>query len=140
MDFIDGVRITLQDMRKTLEGGEAVVLVAVDGDTTVGCVKIEQLETGESEIGMFAVDPDYQSCGVGAALLNAAHQFAEEVLDAKQTVMMVLDNRQDIIGWYQTYGYKLTDDTAPFPEPSVGVGIAKQPLTFVRLRRFVPSR
>ena len=124
MDFIDGVRITLQDMRKTLEGGEAVVLVAVDGDTTVGCVKIEQLETGESEIGMYAVDPDYQSCGVGAALLNAAHQFAEEVLDAKQTVMMVLDNRQDIIGWYQTYGYKLTDDTAPFHEPSVGVGIA----------------
>jgi len=37
--------------------------------------------------------------------------FAQEVLEAKETVMMVLDNRQDILSWYQSRGYVLTQET-----------------------------
>jgi len=71
MEFIDGIRIALDDMGKTL--ADNVVLVAVAGDRIAGCVKIEQLDSGEAEVGMFAVDPEFQSCGVGRALLDAAH-------------------------------------------------------------------
>lgn len=136
MEFIDGIRIALEDMRKTL--ADSVVLVAVHGDRIAGCVKIEQLDSGEAEVGMFAVDPDFQSCGVGRALLDAAHDFAGEVMDAKETVMMVLDNRQDIIAWYQTCGYEPTSETAPFPK-GLNVGVPKRELQFVRLKRQVPA-
>ena len=138
MDFIDGIRISLEDMKKTLEGGEAAVLVAAAGEQLVGCVKIEPLDTGEAEIGMFAVDPDFQSCGVGRALLNAAHEFALEVLEVSETVMMVLDNRQDIIAWYESNGYQVTKETAPFPK-GLNVGVPKRDLQFVRLRRRMPE-
>ena len=111
MDFIDGIRISAEDMRKTLLGGDAAVLVAKHKERLAGCIKVEQLDSGEAEVGMFAVDPDFQSCGVGSALLDAAHDFAEEVLDAKETCMMVLDNRLDIIAWYKQRGYVATDET-----------------------------
>jgi len=51
--------------------------------------------------------------------------------------MMVLDNRQDIIAWYQKCGYLLTDETAPFPK-GLNVGVPKVELQFVRLRRPMP--
>ncbi len=51
--------------------------------------------------------------------------------------MMVLDNRQDIIAWYQKCGYILTDETAPFPK-GLNVGVPKVELQFVRLRRPMP--
>jgi ribosomal protein S18 acetylase RimI-like enzyme len=85
MEFIDGIRIAPEDMVKTLGGGEAAVLVAKHGDRLAGCIKIEQLDSGDAEVGMFAVDPDFQSSGVGRALLDAAHSFAKEVLDVKNT-------------------------------------------------------
>jgi len=110
MDFIDGVRISAEDMRKTLLGNDAVVLVAQHKERLAGCIKIEQLDNGDAEVGMFAVDPDLQSCGLGSALLDAAHHFAEEVLGAKETCMMVLDNRLDILAWYQARGYVVTDE------------------------------
>jgi GNAT superfamily N-acetyltransferase len=72
----------------TLQGNDAVVLVAKHGDRCAGCVKIEELEDGDAEVGMFAVDPDFQSSGIGRALLDAAHNFAKEVLDAKSTGVM----------------------------------------------------
>lgn len=138
MDFIDGIRISAEDMRKTLLGGDAAVLVAKHKERLAGCIKVEQLDSGEAEVGMFAVDPDFQSCGVGSALLDAAHDFAEEVLDAKETCMMVLDNRLDIIAWYKQRGYVATDETAPFPE-GLNVGKPKQKLQFVKLKRQVPA-
>ena len=114
MDFIDGVRISAEDMRKTLQGNDAVVLVAQHKERLAGCIKVEQLDNGDAEVGMFAVDPDLQSCGLGSALLDAAHHFAEEVLGAKETCMMVLDNRLDIMAWYQARGYVVTDEKVFF--------------------------
>jgi len=114
MQFIDGVRISAEDMRKTLQGNDAVVLVAQHKERLAGCIKVEQLDNGDAEVGMFAVDPDLQSCGLGSALLDAAHHFAEEVLGAKETCMMVLDNRLDILAWYQARGYVVTDEKVFF--------------------------
>jgi N-acetylglutamate synthase-like GNAT family acetyltransferase len=115
MDFIDGVRISAEDMRKTLQGDDAEVLVAQHKEQRLaGCIKVEQLDNGDAEMGMLAVDPALQSCGLGSALLDAARHFAEEVLGAKETCMMVLDNRLDILAWYQARGYVITDEKVFF--------------------------
>ena len=53
------------------------------------------------------------ACGCG----GAESDWAEEVLDAKETVMMVLDNRRDIIAWYQSRGYAVTHQTVLTPLP-----------------------
>jgi len=58
-------------------------------------------------------------------------------LPRRPAEMMVLDNRQDIIAWYQKCGYLLTDETAPFPK-GLNVGVPKVELQFVRLRRPMP--
>ncbi|WP_230656059.1 GNAT family N-acetyltransferase [Psychrobacter sp. I-STPA10] len=85
-------------------------------------------------IGMFAVHPEHQGQGVGNTLLQAVETFAHRHLgnghnDSKgkgkgkgkgkpayQLQMSVLEQRPELLAYYQRRGYQLTGKTVPFPE------------------------
>jgi GNAT superfamily N-acetyltransferase len=83
-----GVRITTEELRKLIEDEKNnVILVAKvktpSGSKIVGCCKIsthdKSLQIGDEEkndisvdFGLLAVDPDYQSQGIGTLLYNGA--------------------------------------------------------------------
>ena len=60
---------------RTFDVLAGVNLIAVDGDKLAGLLSIA-IENGEATIVLLSVYPDYQSKGVGGALLTAADQLA----------------------------------------------------------------
>jgi GNAT superfamily N-acetyltransferase len=97
-------------------------------------IQVEPLEAGEAEIGMFSVDPDQQSQGIGRKLLEHAESYAREKLGAKKTVMHVIDIRDDLLTWYVHMGYVKTGVKVPFPV-GANCGDPKMPLQFERIEK-----
>jgi ribosomal protein S18 acetylase RimI-like enzyme len=91
---------------------EALHLVALDGDTVVGCVLFHR--RGDSgRLFQMAVDPSLQGRGLGARLVR--HLEARLAGDGVREV--VLHARDLAIGFYEKLGYE------SFGEPYVEVGI-----------------
>ena len=93
-----------------------------------------------AEFGFFAVDPDVQGEGIGSLLLASAERHAKDTMGVEHATLWVISVRADLIRYYERRGYSRTEETAPFPPPSAGVGIAKRSdLEFVRLVKLLPS-
>lgn len=133
-DLIEGPRISITALAEEVEANSAlaeahaIILVAVDegmdaevvaerGSDVVGCIKVEKLDGGNAEVGLFAVDPSLQSRGAGSLLLGKAEQHAFGVYDVDETVIHVLSPRTDILAWYGRKGYSPNGNTLPFPPP-----------------------
>ncbi len=97
-------------------------------------IQVEPLGPNEAEIGMFSVDPDQQSQGIGRKLLDQAESFAREKLGAKTTVMHVIDIREDLLTWYARMGYEKTGVKVPFPV-GANCGEPKMELQFERIEK-----
>jgi ribosomal protein S18 acetylase RimI-like enzyme len=132
-DLLDGQRVDLSMVTETLADPAAVVLVAVEavtprghhdladagtgaeGRELVGCCEVRADGAGEASFGMFAVDPERQGGGLGAALLEAAEQLAATELGAGHMTMSVIDARAELVAWYERKGYRRTGELRPFP-------------------------
>jgi ribosomal protein S18 acetylase RimI-like enzyme len=65
--------------------------------------------------GMFAIEPGGHGAGLGKAVIAEAERRVQELWDANQMVMTVINLRTALIAWYERRGYKLTGATLPFP-------------------------
>ena len=88
---------------KTFDVLAGVNLIATDGDDLAGLLSVA-VENGEASIVLLSVYPDYQSKGVGGALLQAADELA-----AKRglSFLRVAVTNDDIpqIYFYQRHGF-----------------------------------
>jgi len=108
---------------EVLHSGKRVGAAGIDGSATSvdATASSSSEDDAPAELGMFAVDPDFQSKGVGSRLIKAAHTHIVDVMKCKASCIWVFNIRKDIQTWYQKLGYKLTGEQAPFPN-SGGVG------------------
>ena len=126
-DLIGGQRVDEQMVLDAVSGPDAAVLVLVDdadgraderaGDRgrIVACCELGRPdERGHSLLGMFAVDPELQSAGLGRRTLAAGEHLAAE-WGASAVELHVIDVRHELIEWYRRRGYELTDERLPFP-------------------------
>jgi GNAT superfamily N-acetyltransferase len=124
-DLLDGQRIDLaqvQEMILSKGAAESVILVAENEDTGEldGCVHLEN-QNGQCYLGMLTVKPTLQKKGLGAMLLEEAEAFAE-FWGCAEMCMTVIEQRSELIQWYQKHGYKLTKEKRPFPaDPRFGI-------------------
>lgn len=65
--------------------------------------------------GMFAINPDAHGGGLGKIVITEAERRVQDLWDANQMVMTVINLRAELIGWYERRGYRLTGTTLPFP-------------------------
>ncbi|MBB5638125.1 ribosomal protein S18 acetylase RimI-like enzyme [Pedobacter cryoconitis] len=82
-------------------------------DQLIGCVYLEQKEE-KLYLGMLAVNPEYQSGGIGRLLLQAAEEHAKQI-NCHRIDMTVIRDRVELIAYYQRRGYSLTGESFPFP-------------------------
>lgn len=99
-------------------GKQDTLLLAFADDTVVGTVLIQPKNQlpGEAEIGMFSVSPLHQSRGIGGNLMQNAFLKMRD-LGLNCAMLHVLENRPEILTWYQKLGFVETGEREPFPWP-----------------------
>ncbi|KAI9475501.1 MAG: acyl-CoA N-acyltransferase [Benjaminiella poitrasii] len=119
-DCVNGARVTTEMMETMIRtnGSPNTLLLAFDEGQVVGTIQIQPYEEypGEAEIGLFSVSPNHQSRGIGGRLMQTA--LAEmKTMGFKYAVLHVLENRSDVLTWYNKLGFVETGERIPFVWP-----------------------
>ena len=92
-------------------------------------------------IGMFAVHPELQGQGIGNVILEAAETFAERHLKSSKQpsylTMSILNQRPELLAYYQRRGYQLNGNKMPFPEDGNNGEPKRQDLELLELEKSV---
>lgn len=115
-DLVTGERTDLETLRSLLDGPSRL-LIALDGDTILGCVNVVDRGDGLAYLGLLCVDPLLQAGGIGNQLLATAEAAARDTFAAARIEMTVIDRRAELIAWYLRHGYAPSGETRPFPVP-----------------------
>ncbi|MGP5403805.1 GNAT family N-acetyltransferase [Psychrobacter celer] len=137
-DLVGGIRTTADELAGVIANPKHYVFVYPQTDTgerggkeigeLLGCIAVDiKVETGSDKkshsnkayIGMFAVHPKLQGCGVGNEILQAAETFATRHLtnngQPSRLTMSILSHRPELLAYYQRRGYQLNGNSMPFP-------------------------
>nr|KAJ3420648.1 Retinol dehydrogenase 12 [Polyrhizophydium stewartii] len=131
-DIVSGMRIDLEGVTATIESPNVILLVIEDADEDklIGSIEIEHydadtrtpLHDGRTAdavlLGLFAIEPAYQSRGAGSFLLDAALELARQ-LGKKRAFIWVIHTRAEIIAWYAKRGFTKTDGVVGFVMPDL---------------------
>ncbi|KAI8928711.1 acyl-CoA N-acyltransferase [Entophlyctis helioformis] len=126
-------RIDTDELVDTITGGVIQVLSLKDADTgaVLGTIEIEAYDEAAKEpvhtpgagaahsgvlLGLFAVEPAFQSRGAGSFLVKAALDRARAA-GKTNAYMWVIHSRSELLAWYKRLGFKPTGHTVPFPSP-----------------------
>ena len=135
-DLLDGRRTDADAISAVIAGRDSVMLLAEAGGQLAGCCQLERRPHAEVYFGTFAVQPRGQGQGWGARILAEAERLARDEWGAGTMVMSVLDQRPDLIAWYERRGYRRTGKTTPFPYGDERFGVPKRPgLAFAGLAK-----
>ena len=112
---------THNGQRDGTETGEILACIAVKFERDLNADALP-IALPVAYIGMFAVHPKHQGQGVGDTLLQAVETFAHRHLgndkhkQSYQLQMSVLEQRPELLAYYQRRGYQPTGETIAFPE------------------------
>jgi len=128
--FIDGDRITLEEVLQDLRIGE--FLLAEDAQKLIACVYLEP--RGErTYLGLLSVDPNLQGSGIGSLLMTAAEDRWRE-RKAQYIDILTVSLREELPAFYGKRGYIKTG-TSPFPSDVK----TKLPVHFVHMSKRLDS-
>lgn len=130
--LLDGQRTDPEEVASLTRERLARVLLALQGSELVGCVLVRAdreargLAPVTAHIGMFAVRPTLQARGLGSALLAHAENLARTELSAARAELTVIEQRLDMLAWYERRGYARTGATEPFPYGNPRFGLPRR--------------
>ncbi|MFI6850292.1 GNAT family N-acetyltransferase [Kitasatospora sp. NBC_00085] len=132
-DLLGGRRTDAENVTAAVTHADGVVLLAEHAGELLACCQLER--RGEhAYFGMFSVRPGRQGGGVGRAVLAEAERFAAEEWGAVELEMTVIEQRADLIAWYERRGFSRTGVHSPFPYGDERFGIPLRPdLRFEKL-------
>jgi len=78
-------------------------------------------------LGMLTIRPTLQAAGLGRELLAAAEHDVRTHWGISRMVMTVIEQRGELIAWYERRGYARTGETAEFPYGDPRFGEPKRP-------------
>ena len=113
-DIVAGKRISLEDTKTLIQKDESRMLIASIEGSVVACICLER-KGDKVYIGSFAVAPAYQNMGIGKQVLSQAEEIAVNQMGAKELVMVVISQRQELIEYYERRGYRRTGQTEKYP-------------------------
>lgn len=115
-DLLGGQRIDADMAAEMLaEPGSTVLLVRDESGAALGTVHLRDLGDRTAYFGTFAVSPRAQGRGVGKELMTYAEAFARDRIGAERMRMTVIDQRTELIAFYERRGYVQTGEREPFP-------------------------
>lgn len=113
--IVDGKRVDEDMFKYIVNDPDSVIYAAYGDDKLVGSIQTK-LQGENVYIGLFAVDQQFQSCGIGKGLLEYAQMESLKIWSFKSFVMSVVSGREELIDFYLRRGYEKTDAYLDFPE------------------------
>ena len=134
-DLLGGIRIDRERLETAVGGNGHVVLIHESDDGLVCCVALQK--TGEDcYLGMLTTRPTLQGRGVGRQMIETAEAWAANRWQVRAMHMTVLEQRPELIAWYERRGYRVTTERKPFPYGDERWGLpTRNDLSFVVLRK-----
>lgn len=114
-DLLSGERTDDATLRAMIADPAQILLIAEQGDVTLGCVSLTARGDGLVYLGLLCVDPTRQAGGIGKIIIAAAEQMSRDKLDADRIEMTVIDSRVELIAYYERRGFVRTGERRPFP-------------------------
>jgi GNAT superfamily N-acetyltransferase len=130
-DLLDGTRTDLATLRTALANPAERLLIALDDDTPIGCVEVTDRGDGLAYLGLLCIEPTLQAAGLGKRLIAAAEALARDVFGVSTMEMTVIENRAELIAYYERRGYTPTAERRDFPvavEPPLYMTVLVKPL------------
>ncbi len=124
-DLLDGQRTDAESVADLLTRSDSCVLLAERDSQLIASAHVER-QQDHGYFGMFAVDPLLQGGGVGKAVLAEAERIAREQWQCRAMRMTVIEQRPELVAWYQRRGYRRTGDYQPFPYGDERFGIPRR--------------
>jgi len=133
--LLSGKRIDVIMFRKILDETNSEIYIAKLENNIIGCIQAK-LENQEIHIGLFAVDSNFQSEGIGKRLLEFAESESSKLWKVNSFVMEVISNRKELIEFYIRRGYVNTNLYLDFPESELWNKISDDFKLLVLRKRF----
>lgn len=132
-DLLDGRRTDADAVADIVADPRSDLLLAFGGASLLACAQLER--RGEAAyFGMFSVRPALQGGGIGGKVLAEAERVARVEWGCRRMEMKVIEQRVELIAWYERRGYRRTGAFAPFPYGDERFGVPRRPdLRFVVL-------
>jgi ribosomal protein S18 acetylase RimI-like enzyme len=134
-DLLGGQRTNAKEVEGILSDPDARLLLAIRSAEVVGCVLLRR-EATSAYVGMLAVRPELQGSGIGRRLLAEVEGRAKTEFGLSTARMTVIEQRLELIAYYERRGYLKTTRTEPFPYGDPDFGLPKRDdLRFVVLEK-----
>lgn len=125
-DLLDGQRTDVEGVTAAITHPDGIVLLGEAGGELLACCQLEH--RGErAYFGMFSVRPGRQGGGLGRRVLAEAERVAAEEWGVAELEMTVIEQRADLIAWYERRGFRRTGVYSPFPYGDERFGIPLRP-------------
>jgi ribosomal protein S18 acetylase RimI-like enzyme len=124
-ELLDGRRTDAEAVRELVGRPDSCILLAESDGRLVASAHVERQGTA-GYFGMFAVDPAQQGGGLGKTVLAEAERLAREQWLCGAMRMTVIEQRAELIAWYQRRGYRRTGEFQPFPYGDERFGIPRR--------------
>ena len=134
-DLLGGQRTDDEKVLEMIEAPASRIELAFGGVLLVGCVYLRREPAGTCYLGMLTVDPSRQAGGLGKHVLSHAEDTARR-WDCWRIRMTVIQQRSELLRFYERRGYALTGASEAFPEDDPRFGLPKVPgLRFLELAK-----
>lgn len=125
-DLLDGERIDPELLGEDIRRPQSRVLILEDVHAAMlACAHIAN-EDGAGYFGMFAVRPGAQNAGIGRQMLSEAERIVRDDWRLPVLRMTVIEQREELIAWYERRGYRRTGQFKPFPYGDTRFGVPRR--------------
>ena len=116
-DLLDDERTSVAEIEGLIVSADKRVLVAEQAGALIGTVTVTDLGGAKAYLGMLCVEPTLQAAGLGRTLINRVEEIAARDFRATIMEMTVIDQRPELVRYYERRGYHDTGERRPFPVP-----------------------
>jgi ribosomal protein S18 acetylase RimI-like enzyme len=114
-DLLDGQRTDVETLQAIAADKTTRLLIGCDGDHPIGCVQVSDVGNGTAYLGLLCIEPRLQAAGLGRQFIAAAEACARTEFGARKIEMTVIENRTELIAYYERRGYTRTGERRDFP-------------------------